>query len=300
MVFPRSLAVHRLIPRRYLLNSGRLFASDNRGDGDKTPISTPFGDKKVPEQPTKPQGLFSRILSGPLDGGGQQAQHQSHSKLLAVGDVIYELQTHDTIGGQKDKYLKSYKRYADEVSAAVPGAELFGSWAVIYGNQDQMVNLWRYPNGFADIDKHIQALQQKSSVKTAELEYAAVCGRRRTVVTKPFSYWGEPKPREPSHVYDLRSYVLKPGSMIEWGNAWSKGITYRREYNQDVGGFFSQIGQLYMVFHIWAYESMVSRNTTRQHTWSKPGWDTTVSYTVPLITRMQSRILVPTELSKLK
>lgn len=22
--------------------------------------------------------------------------------------------------------------------------------------------------------------------------------------------------------------------MIEWGNAWAKGITYRREFNQDV------------------------------------------------------------------
>lgn len=67
--------------------------------------------------------------------------------------------------------------------------------------------------------------------------------------------------------------------MIEWGNAWSKGIQYRKEYNQDVGGFFAQIGQLYMVFHIWAYDSMVGRNTTRQHTWAKPGWDNTVAYT---------------------
>lgn len=67
--------------------------------------------------------------------------------------------------------------------------------------------------------------------------------------------------------------------MIEWGNAWSKGILYRKEFNQDVGGFFAQIGELYMVFHIWAYDSMVGRNTTRRHTWSKPGWDSTVAYT---------------------
>lgn len=67
--------------------------------------------------------------------------------------------------------------------------------------------------------------------------------------------------------------------MIEWANAWAKGITYRREHNQDVGGFFAQVGQLYMVFHIWAYKDMVHRNHTRQHTWSKPGWDTNVAYT---------------------
>lgn len=67
--------------------------------------------------------------------------------------------------------------------------------------------------------------------------------------------------------------------MIEWGNAWARGITYRRDFNQDVGGFFAQVGQLYMVFHIWAYKSMQDRNKTRQHTWSKPGWDSTVALT---------------------
>ena len=36
---------------------------------------------------------------------------------------------------------------------------------------------------------------------------------------------------------------------------------------------------MYMVFHIWAYENMVGRQQTRQNTWTKPGWDTTVSYT---------------------
>lgn len=29
--------------------------------------------------------------------------------------------------------------------------------------------------------------------------------------------------------------------MIEWGNAWATGITYRREHNQDVGGFFTKV-----------------------------------------------------------
>lgn len=85
---------------------------------------------------------------------------------------------------------------------------------------------------------------------------------------KAFSYWGDPKPREPEHVYDLRRYVLRvshrigcahfakrcflqPGQMIEWANNWVKGITYRRDYNQDVGGWFTQVGSLYIVYHLW-------------------------------------------------
>ena len=48
----------------------------------------------------------------------------------------------------------------------------------------------------------------------------------------------------------MRSYILKPGTMSEWGNNWARGITFRRE--NAVAGFFSQIGQLHMVHHFWS------------------------------------------------
>uniref|UniRef100_A0A914RNP1 NIPSNAP domain-containing protein n=1 Tax=Parascaris equorum TaxID=6256 RepID=A0A914RNP1_PAREQ len=61
-----------------------------------------------------------------------------------------------------------------------------------------------------------------------------------------------------------------------------------------------QIGPLHRVFHLWAYSSLVQRNETRQEMWAKPGWDHTVAYTVPLIKKMDSKILIPTEMSQLK
>jgi len=88
--------------------------------------------------------------------------------------------------------------------------------------------------------------------------------------------------------------------MIEWGNNWAKGINYRRESNQNVAGFFSQIGRLYMVFHIWAYKSLEARKKIREETWQKPGWDTNVAYTVPLIRKMESKIMIPNSFSPLK
>lgn len=39
--------------------------------------------------------------------------------------------------------------------------------------------------------------------------------------------------------------------MIEWGNNWARAISYRRENNEAFAGFFSQIGRLYNVHHIW-------------------------------------------------
>uniref|UniRef100_A0AC34GT13 NIPSNAP domain-containing protein n=1 Tax=Panagrolaimus sp. ES5 TaxID=591445 RepID=A0AC34GT13_9BILA len=261
--------------------------------------TTKEGEDSAVKQDEKKQGWISRFLSGPSynpDG----VDKQSHSSMLADTEVIYELQTHDVRNGEKDKYLDYYKKYSTEVTKATPGNELIGSWNVLFGNQDQSIHLWRYDNGYNDVDHHIKALLHNNSVRSAEKDIASMCGRRRTILLRSFSYWGEVKPRSPTHIYDLRSYVLKPGTMIEWGNAWAKGITYRKEHNQNVAGFFAQVGQLYMVFHIWAYKDMAARQYIRQHTWSKPGWDSTVAYTVPLISRMQSKILVPNEFSHLQ
>lgn len=66
-----------------------------------------------------------------------------------------------------------------------------------------------------------------------------------------FSYWPQITMRDPSHIYEMRSYRLKPGTMIEWGNNWARGIQYRQANDVPFAGFFSQIGRLYNVHHIW-------------------------------------------------
>ncbi|KAH7722636.1 Protein K02D10.1 b [Aphelenchoides avenae] len=280
--------------------SFRAFATSTGGGGpggkDDASAAQPDGGESTPQ----PQSWISRILTGP-QANPAGLQSQSHSSLLAVSDCIYELQTHDAAAGKREEYLQTFGKFVGEAKNATPGLELVGSWTVMYGNQDQLIHLWRYNNGWADVDNFIRARTDNSALRKSENEVSGQSRRRRTVLVKPFSYWGEVRPREASHIYDLRSYVLKPGSMIEWGNAWARGITYRRDFNQDVGGFFAQVGQLYMVFHIWAYKSMQDRNKTRQHTWSKPGWDSTVALTVPLIKKMQSKVLIPNnDLSQLK
>lgn len=61
-----------------------------------------------------------------------------------------------------------------------------------------------------------------------------------------FSYWPvvslrQPMPDGHRHLYELRSYHLKPGTMVEWGNYWSKAIRLRHYKNTEAFmGTFSQ------------------------------------------------------------
>jgi hypothetical protein len=63
---------------------------------------------------------------------------------------------------------------------------------------------------------------------------------------------------------------------------------------------FTQVGPLYNVHHIWAYKSLQHRKESREKMWSKPGWDECVAYTVPLIRRMESKIMMPLSFSPMK
>ena len=60
----------------------------------------------------------------------------------------------------------------------------------------------------------------------------------------PFSFWPEVYMRKQPHIYELRSYHLKPGTMVEWGNYWARAIRMRDKKDHPTAfmGTFSQVG----------------------------------------------------------
>ncbi|KAF3831991.1 hypothetical protein GH733_000803 [Mirounga leonina] len=93
-----------------------------------------------------------------------------------------------------------------------------------------------------------------------------------------------------------------PCSLVGNWNTWygEQDQAYRQENQEAVGGFFSQIGELYIVHHLWAYKDLQSREETRNAAWRKRGWDENVYYTVPLVRHMESRIMIPLKISPLQ
>ncbi|KAF1761084.1 hypothetical protein GCK72_009338 [Caenorhabditis remanei] len=286
-------------PKRTVMFGDRLDTDIMFGNANGQLSITPRQQNESEEPPQK-QGWISKLLKGQhVDPSSWQKQ--SHSSLLSNSELMYEFMTHNYRPGEQEAYLDAFGKYKQEMNVKNPSIELVGSWTCSFGRtRDQAIHLWRHNKGYEDVDSSIALHGKDSGIRAADNDVAKLCGRRKNLIVKSFSYWREPEQRPPNHVYDLRSYVLQPGTMIDWASAWAKGIQYRREANQDVGGFFAQVGQLYVVYHIWAYPSMSDRNDTRHATWAKPGWDATVANTVPLIKKMQSKILVPTRFSQLE
>ncbi|XP_066835057.1 protein NipSnap homolog 1 isoform X3 [Anser cygnoides] len=227
----------------------------------------------------------------------------AHSNLLSKKETsnLYKIQFHNV----KPECLDAYNSLTEEVlpklhlDADYP-CDLVGNWNTWYGEQDQAVHLWRFSGGYPALMDCMNKLKQNKEYLDFRKERSRMLLSRRNQLLLEFSFWNEPLPRPGPNIYELRTYKLKPGTMIEWGNNWARAIKYRQENQEAVGGFFSQIGELYVVHHLWAYKDLQSREETRNAAWRKRGWDENVYYTVPLIRTMESRIMIPLKISPLQ
>uniref|UniRef100_A0A6M2DMX4 NIPSNAP domain-containing protein n=1 Tax=Xenopsylla cheopis TaxID=163159 RepID=A0A6M2DMX4_XENCH len=227
---------------------------------------------------------------------------ESHSRMLSDKEVVYALHTHNIRPDSVDKYMKNYKTTVELVNSKNDNlsCELIGSWTVQVGDLDQALHLWRYTGGYERVDQAIRELDNDTDYVKLMSERGNYLRSRHLQYLLSFSYWPALELRKDDNLYEIRSYSLKPGTMIEWGNNWARAINHRRNNNEAFAGFFSQIGRLYNVHHIWCYKDLESRRETRQSAWRSPGWDECVAYTVPLIREMHCRILKPTDFSPTK
>ena len=106
----------------------------------------------------------------------------------------------------------------------------------LQGDQDQFVHLWRYDGGYNAIDQNRKFLETSQDYTLImKVGCSADCGAgsavqdlrpllraRESELYLQFSFWPEVELRNASHIYELRSYHLKPGTMMEWGNYWAK------------------------------------------------------------------------------
>lgn len=72
---------------------------------------------------------------------------------------------------------------------------------------------------------------------------------------------------------------IQPGNLLEWEMHWRKGLDCRRQFCEPVGAWFSQLGDLNVVHHMWTYPDLQTRKITREDAWQVDGWAETVTNT---------------------
>jgi hypothetical protein len=224
---------------------------------------------------------------------------QQHSRLVGRGKYIHSFEVHRV----KPDRLDEYKKAAEEFFTGIASDEslhvkLTGSWETVVGELDTFVHILEYEN-YAGLDKS-SALIRTSKHNEVFQRILPHIQTRSTQLCQEFAFLPSSPPREKGGLFELRSYSLRPGKLLEWESAWRTGIEARKKTMAPVGAWFSQIGKLHQVHHIWQYDSLDSRKELRERAWSAPGWSDTVVKTADMATSMNASILLPLPFSTLK
>ena len=99
--------------------------------------------------------------------------------------------------------------------------------------------------------------------------------------------------------YEIRTYRLKTGSMPEYLRlVGEQGIAIQSKHlGKLVGYFFSEIGPLNQIVHIWAYESLDDRERRRASLAADRDWQTFAPRIQALIEEMENKIVRPAAFS---
>jgi hypothetical protein len=103
-------------------------------------------------------------------------------------------------------------------------------------------------------------------------------------------------------IYEERCYTLSPAGMRPFLALYEvEGLPMLLSHLGVLVGFFTtETGELNQVVHLWQYQNLADREQRRAGLWRDPLWLAYADKVLPLITRMESRLLRPTAFSPLQ
>ena len=100
-------------------------------------------------------------------------------------------------------------------------------------------------------------------------------------------------------IVEQRTYTLHPGQHLKYLDTYEKeGLAIQRPILGNlVGYFFTDIGPLNQIVHMWGYDSLDERTKRRRKLFEDLGWRAYIQMIVPMIASQESKILIPAPFS---
>ncbi|KAK0726883.1 hypothetical protein B0T26DRAFT_107495 [Lasiosphaeria miniovina] len=246
------------------------------------------------DQAGRKAGPLTNLIYGTKEGREMDAQIEaSFSQVLARGKYVHSIVFHEVKPENIDEYValvgEWYPRMASMPENKV---HLVGSWRTEVGDCNTFVHIWEYQR-YQGYHASMHSIAQHPEYPEFDRKLRALITSKNSSLMQEFSFWPTTPPRQLGGLFELRSYTLHPGNLLEWETHWRRGLKARREVMEGVGAWFVQIGDLNTVHHLWQFADLEERKIRREKSWGIEGWADTVHKTVPLIQEMKSRILIP-------
>ncbi|KAK0749021.1 hypothetical protein B0T18DRAFT_322671 [Schizothecium vesticola] len=278
--------------------SGSSYVRSSAGQGLGSLSTAPVAGNQAAaadkEAAGRKAGPLANLIYGTKEGREMDAQIEaSFSQVLARGKYVHSIVFHEVKPECVEEYVDLvgtwYPRMANKADNKV---HLVGSWRTEVGDCDTFVHIWEYQR-YQGYHASLHAIAHHPEYPEFDKKLRSLIRGKNSSLMQEFSFWPTTPPRQLGGLFELRSYTLHPGNLLEWETHWRRGLKARREVMEGVGAWFVQIGDLNTVHHLWQFADLEERKIRREKSWGIEGWADTVHKTVPLIQEMKSRILIP-------
>jgi len=204
--------------------------------------------------------------------------------------MIYELRTYTL----KVRALDTVnKMFAERIAHRVKYSPLAGYWYTDIGPLNQIVHIWPYQD-LAERAKVREAFAKDPNWPPPILEHIV---KMESDLIVPFYAHNDLKPAKLGPFYELRSYILHPGTTPKLKEAWLQKIEGRSKMTPALLAGTTEFGELNKLIHIWPYESLEQRSATRKKAVETGTWPPDTGH---LIMDMQNKIMMPAPFSPLQ
>lgn len=197
--------------------------------------------------------------------------------------MIYEIRTYDL----KPRAMAEFERLTEEkITERKKYSQVGGYWQTEVGPLNQVVHIWLYndPNHRLEVRRKAIA----DGIWPPKNDDLIV--NMATEIYMPAEFMTPLGERDIGPLYEMRSYTYAPGVMPQVLDAWATSIEAREKLSPLAGCWYSEVGNLNKLVHLWAYKSPEDRASIRSEAMASGIWPPK-SPVAPL--KMENKLMTP-------
>jgi len=171
--------------------------------------------------------------------------------------MIVEMRTYTLHPGTTAQFEE---RFGAALPVRAKVSPLAAFWHTEVGPLNQVIHVWPYET--MDERTRLRAEATKLQGWPPNVREFVVSQKSQVFIPAPFS----PKlePRQLGGIYEIRLYTLKPGAIPNQIERWSGAIAERVKLSPLAFAGHSELGDLNIWCHIWAYKDAAARFEIRE------------------------------------
>ena len=204
--------------------------------------------------------------------------------------MIYEMRTYTLKPGTVPEYEA---KFADALPHREKYSKLGAFWHTEFGPLNQVIHVWPYE----DLEERARVRAEAANDPNWPPSSGGDIINMESEIMTPAPFMRPLGDQRLGNIYEMRIYRYQPGSIPEVIKRWSEAISYREQHSPLAACWYSELGELNRLFHIWPYKDMDERAAVRAESVKDPHWPPS---TREFQLSQENKLLIPAAFSPMR